>query len=66
VGAVGAGAAPDLRASQVVLDTNALRQILQQGMLVQRGMPKYAELSDEDIESLRQYIIFRARAPDNK
>lgn len=66
VGVVAAGSAPDLRASQAVLSTDALRRILQHGALLQGGMPNFAQLSNGDVEALRQYIIARARAPDNK
>lgn len=66
VAAVGAGGAPDLRTSQAVLDPETFEQILREGVLVSQGMPRYGELSNSDLDDLRQYIIFRARGKDNK
>jgi quinohemoprotein ethanol dehydrogenase len=66
VAAVGAGGAPDLRTSAAVLDPATFEQIVRGGVLAAQGMPKYGELSDADLADLRQYIVFRARATDNK
>jgi quinohemoprotein ethanol dehydrogenase len=36
--------------------------VVRQGSLESRGMPKFAELTPEDLESLRHFIRSRARA----
>jgi quinohemoprotein ethanol dehydrogenase len=55
-GAIAAGQAPDLRASAVVLSAEAFAAVVRGGALLQRGMPKFAEFSDERLEELRHYI----------
>ena len=52
----GAGTAPDLRASVVPIDADAIRAVVLQGALVTNGMPKFGDLNDRDVEDLRQYI----------
>jgi quinohemoprotein ethanol dehydrogenase len=59
---IGGGYAPDLRASPVPLSVDAFRQVVKGGSLQPRGMPKYDELSDDDLESLRHFLRQRARA----
>ncbi|MCQ9374606.1 PQQ-dependent dehydrogenase, methanol/ethanol family [Methyloversatilis sp. XJ19-13] len=54
-GAVSGGYAPDLRASQLFLKKDTLRKVLD-GALVKNGMPKYAELTDADLEALQHYV----------
>ncbi|HEX7821754.1 MAG TPA: PQQ-dependent dehydrogenase, methanol/ethanol family [Sphingobium sp.] len=66
LGAVGGGSAPDLRSSQVILNQDGFRQIVQEGLLQQQGMPKFSDLSEREIESIRQYALFRARAGKDK
>jgi quinohemoprotein ethanol dehydrogenase len=61
-GAVAAGMAPDLRTSRVPQDPAAMRTILREGMLVPQGMPRFAELTDAQIDDLSAYL--RARAND--
>jgi hypothetical protein len=39
----------------------AFAQVVQGGILEARGMPRYAELSDSDLESLIHYLRGRAR-----
>jgi quinohemoprotein ethanol dehydrogenase len=60
--ATAAGAAPDLRASFMVQDPAAFREIVQKGVLKEPGMPPYPEFGDPEIEALRQYL--RKRAAD--
>ena len=60
--ATAAGAAPDLRASFMVQDPAAFREIVQNGVLKEPGMPPYPEFGDPEIEALRQYL--RKRAAD--
>ncbi len=59
---VGAGLAPDLRTSPAMRDEETFRQIVRSGMLSANGMPKFDELSDEELAAVRQYI--RATAAD--
>ena len=54
-GAVSGGYAPDLRASLLFLKKDTLRKVLD-GSLVKNGMPKYAELTDADLEALQHYV----------
>jgi quinohemoprotein ethanol dehydrogenase len=60
---VGGGVAPDLRASPVPLSAEAFNHIVRDGSLVARGMPKFAELDDAQLDALRHY--FRQRARDS-
>ena len=59
-GAVAGGTAPDLRASPVVLNPGSFATVMKGG-LETRGMPKFAELSDHELDALRNYIRYRAR-----
>jgi quinohemoprotein ethanol dehydrogenase len=59
--ALSGGQAPDLRASPLAADRQALGKIVLEGLLQLQGMPKYPDLSEEDVESLYHYIRWRAR-----
>jgi quinohemoprotein ethanol dehydrogenase len=59
-GAVAGGTAPDLRASPIALNPAAFAAVLKGG-LEARGMPKFAELTDRELDALRNYIRYRAR-----
>ncbi len=61
--AVAAGMAPDLRASGVVLSAAAFERVVRQGERAHRGMPPYADLTDEQLESIRHYIRWLADNP---
>jgi quinohemoprotein ethanol dehydrogenase len=61
VSAVAGGFAPDLRASQVPLADDAFAAIVRGGALESRGMPKFEEFSDADLQDLQHYIRERAR-----
>jgi quinohemoprotein ethanol dehydrogenase len=54
--AVSGGAAPDLRASAVVLSPEAFASVLSDGARREMGMPAFAELGPEDLLGLRHYI----------
>jgi quinohemoprotein ethanol dehydrogenase len=58
---VAGGNAPDLRASPVLLSAAAFAAIVRDGSLVSRGMPRFAELSDSQLDSLRHFVRARAR-----
>lgn len=53
--------APDLRRSQIPLDTMAFKTIVHDGALKDNGMPQFPELSDNELDQLRQYIRQRQR-----
>lgn len=53
--------APDLRESSLAMSWDAFRSVLHEGELAAAGMPKYDELSDEDIRGIFMYIRERAR-----
>jgi quinohemoprotein ethanol dehydrogenase len=59
-GAIAGGAAPDLRASQAVLTAASFATAVRGG-IESRGMPKFAELSDRELDALRNYVRQRAR-----
>jgi quinohemoprotein ethanol dehydrogenase len=60
--AVSAGTAPDLRVSPVPLQRAAFDAVVRQGQLVSQGMPQFADLPVEQVESIRQYIRSRGQA----
>ncbi|WP_084437536.1 PQQ-dependent dehydrogenase, methanol/ethanol family [Niveispirillum irakense] len=55
------GAAPDLLRSPIVGDGDSFKTVLHDGVLRERGMPDFPELSDGELEGLRHYIHQRAR-----
>ncbi|HME40653.1 MAG TPA: PQQ-dependent dehydrogenase, methanol/ethanol family [Steroidobacteraceae bacterium] len=60
-GVVAGGNAPDLRASPVLLSAAGFAAIVRDGALVSRGMPQFAELSESQLDSLRHYVMAKAR-----
>ena len=60
IGAVAGGAAPDLRASPVILSATTFRAVVKNGALLERGMPRFEELSNNEVENIRQYVRSRA------
>ena len=59
--AVSGGTAPDLLQSGIPLDGAALRSVLHDGILIERGMPRFEELSEREIGDLQHYLRQRAR-----
>ncbi|MEO8016637.1 MAG: PQQ-binding-like beta-propeller repeat protein [Pseudomonadota bacterium] len=59
-GAIAGGSAPDLRASPALLNAASFATIVRGG-LEARGMPKFDELNDRELEGLRNYVRVRAR-----
>ncbi len=55
-GAVSGGYAPDLRASPIPLYLDGFKEITVKGVRVQNGMPRFRELTDEDLTALQHYI----------
>ncbi|HYE50729.1 MAG TPA: c-type cytochrome, partial [Azospirillaceae bacterium] len=60
-GMVSGGAAPDLRKAGVPLDAESFTSIVHGGALMERGMPRFEQLTDAELEGLRHYIRQRAR-----
>jgi quinohemoprotein ethanol dehydrogenase len=58
--AIAGGMAPDLRASAVPLDAPAFAAIVRTGVEA-RGMPKFPEATDRDLEELRHFLRRQAR-----
>jgi quinohemoprotein ethanol dehydrogenase len=58
--AIAGGMASDLRASAVALDPASFATVVRGG-LETRGMPKFGEAADRDLEALRHYIRQQAR-----
>ncbi len=52
---------PDLRESAIALQLDSLSSVLKQGLLLERGMPRFQNLTDEQIRQLHAYIRARAR-----
>ncbi|MBW7945927.1 MAG: c-type cytochrome, partial [Sphingomonadaceae bacterium] len=59
--ALSGGAAPDLLRSAMPLDFDAMKTVLREGVLLERGMPRFEELSDDEIAGLQHFIRKRAR-----
>ena len=60
--AVSGGVAPDLRASNLALDPQGFAHVVKDGLLESRGMPRFADLRDDEVQSLYWYVRQRARA----
>jgi quinohemoprotein ethanol dehydrogenase len=60
VSAIASIHAPDLRRSAIPLEAAAFAKIVRDGVLESRGMPGFAELSDEQLAGIRQYISSEA------
>lgn len=54
--AVGAGAAPDLRYSPIILDKAAFASIVKDGALVSNGMPAATHITEQQLEAVRYYL----------
>jgi quinohemoprotein ethanol dehydrogenase len=52
---------PDLRESPLAMDPAAFRQIVRQGTLIERGMPRYDALRDRQVDQLYHYVRQEAR-----
>ena len=59
-GAVAGGTAPDLRASPMPLNAALFSLTVRTGIEA-RGMPRFSELSERELDALRHYIRYRAR-----
>ncbi len=52
---------PDLRESAIALDLDSFRALLQSGALMSRGMPRFENLTEDQIRQLHAYIRAKAR-----
>ena len=60
-GVVAGGAAPDLRESGSIVSSEAFMAIVRGGALLEKGMPRFQELSDVELEGLRNYLRQKAK-----
>ncbi len=60
------GTAPDLRASPTIVSDEAFLMIVKGGVLRQKGMPPFLDLTDAMIEDIRQYLRVKAREAREK
>jgi quinohemoprotein ethanol dehydrogenase len=56
VAAVAAGGAPDLRESALALDATAFAAVVRGGTLLQKGMPQFADIHDDELDAIRHYV----------
>lgn len=60
--AIGSGVLPDLRWSPITANADAWKSVVYDGILAQNGMVSFADhLSEDEIESIRAYVILQAR-----
>jgi quinohemoprotein ethanol dehydrogenase len=55
------GAAPDLRASQLALKLDTFSTVLKEGPFAARGMAKFDDLTDDEIQQIHMFLRQRAR-----
>lgn len=58
--AISGGTAPDLRGSQIPQQLSSFSMVVRDGALVERGMPRFEEFTDSELNSLRQFLRSRA------
>jgi quinohemoprotein ethanol dehydrogenase len=58
--AVAGGSAPDLRASSIPTSAESFAAVVRDGALLQSGMPKFDELTPDDLLLLRSYVRLEA------
>jgi len=61
IAAISAGGAPDLRASAAAANLGSFKELVRSGQLQARGMPRFDELNDRELEQIYWYIRQRAR-----
>lgn len=70
--AVSGGSAPDLRKSYAVHDAQTFTSIVRDGALLMNSMPRFDDLTTNQAETIRHYLLQRMResardkTPDNK
>jgi quinohemoprotein ethanol dehydrogenase len=60
-GMFGSGMAPDLRASAIALQKTSFAAVVKEGILTERGMPKFQDITDEQLDELMHFIRKRAK-----
>ncbi|MEZ5735429.1 MAG: c-type cytochrome [Novosphingobium sp.] len=50
------GNAPDLRASPMILDSQAFATVVREGVLRRQGMPRFDDLTETMVEDIRAYL----------
>ena len=53
---------PDLRESAIAMDLDSLHKVLKDGILLEKGMPRFEYLNDEQIRQIHAFIRAQARA----
>ena len=53
---------PDLRESAIAMDMGALRKVLKEGVLLEKGMPRFEYLTDDQIRQIHAFIRAQACA----
>ena len=53
---------PDLRESALAMDLASLRKVLKEGVLLERGMPRFEGLTDDQIRQIHAFIRAQARS----
>ena len=53
---ISGGMAPDLRASAMSINLEAFRIIVKDGIKLNRGMPQYKDITDEELTAIMHYI----------
>jgi quinohemoprotein ethanol dehydrogenase len=59
INAIGGGSAPDLRGSFFPTSAAAFKSVVKNGALLKAGMPIFPELTDNELEAIRQYLRSR-------
>jgi quinohemoprotein ethanol dehydrogenase len=60
--AISGGTAPDLRASAICLNKDAFTSVVKEGSKVDRGMPQYKDLTEEEITGLMHFVRYLANS----
>lgn len=61
LGRDGAGFAPDRTGSPIPLSPDTFKQGVEGRLLDERGMPKFDDLSDRDLDQIRAYVRQQGR-----
>ena len=64
--AIAGGSAPDLRYSPFILSPESFQAVVREGILVDRGMPRFAGVTVDQAEAIRHYLRSLAAAEREK
>ena len=59
-GGISGGMAPDLRASPICTDLTTFKQVVKDGIKIDRGMPNFKNFTDDDLLNLLHFIRYLA------